>query len=68
MENQNSIREKRKKVIVDLVNDSLYVPMKEKELAVFLQVAKDYPFIIFRLMRWVSRISAPVAESISVHP
>ena len=30
--------------------------------------AKDYPFIIFRLMRWVSRISAPVAESISVHP
>ena len=41
MENQNSIREKRKKVIVDLVNDSLYVPMKEKELAVFLQVAKE---------------------------
>ena len=33
------IRDKRKKVICDLVADSLYVPMKEKELAVFLQVA-----------------------------
>ena len=33
------IREKRKKVICDLVNDELYVPMKEKELAIFLQVA-----------------------------
>ena len=30
------IREKRKKVICDLVKDPLYVPMKEKELAVFL--------------------------------
>lgn len=30
--------EKRKKVICDLMEDSLYVPMKEKELAVFLQV------------------------------
>ena len=35
------IKEKRKKVISDLVNDSLYVPMKEKELAVFLQVSKE---------------------------
>ncbi len=35
------MREKRKKVICDLVNDSLYVPMKEKELAMFLQVAKE---------------------------
>ena len=34
------IREKRKKVICDLVADELYVPMKEKELAVFLQVSK----------------------------
>ena len=34
------IREKRKKVICDLVADELYVPMKEKELAVFLQVPK----------------------------
>jgi ribonuclease R len=35
------ITEKRKKVICDLVKDELYVPMKEKELAMFLQVQKD---------------------------
>lgn len=35
------INEKRKKVICDLVNDEFYVPMKEKEMAVFLQVAKE---------------------------
>ncbi len=35
------IRDKRKKVICDLVADSFYVPMKEKELAVFLQVSKE---------------------------
>lgn len=35
------VREKRKKVICDLVKDEMYVPMKEKELAVFLQVAKE---------------------------
>ncbi len=35
------MREKRKKIICDLVNDSFYVPMKEKELAMFLQVAKE---------------------------
>lgn len=35
------IRESRKKVICDLVKDEFYVPMKEKELAMFLQVAKD---------------------------
>ena len=29
----NEIREKRKKVICDLVKDDFYVPMKEKELA-----------------------------------
>lgn len=33
--------DKRKKVICDLVNDPLYVPMKEKELASFLQVARE---------------------------
>ena len=37
----SDMREKRKKVICDLVNDSLYVPMKEKELAMFLQVATE---------------------------
>ena len=36
-----SLREKRKKVICDLVNDKVYAPMKEKELAMFLQVAKE---------------------------
>ncbi len=34
-------KEKRKKIICDLVEDALYVPMKEKELAMFLQVAKE---------------------------
>lgn len=34
----NDLKEKRKSVICDLVNDPIYVPMKEKELAVFLQV------------------------------
>lgn len=33
--------DKRKQVICDLVNDSLYVPMKEKEMAVFLQVSGE---------------------------
>ncbi len=37
----DQIREKRKKIICDLVNDELYIPMKEKELAVFLQVKKE---------------------------
>lgn len=31
----------RKKVICDLVKDPIYVPMKEKELAVFLQVSRE---------------------------
>ena len=34
-------KDKRKKVICDLMRDPLYVPMKEKELAMFLQVAKE---------------------------
>ncbi len=33
--------EERKKMICKLVNDELYVPMKFKELAVFLQAAKE---------------------------
>ena len=33
--------EARKKVICDLVDDPVYVPMKEKELAVLLQVARE---------------------------
>lgn len=35
------MKDKRKKVICDLVADSFYVPMKEKELAVFMQVSKE---------------------------
>ena len=35
------IKDKRKKVIYDLMADELYVPMKEKELAMFLQVKKE---------------------------
>ena len=32
--------EKRKKLICELIQDDLYVPMKEKELAAFMQVSK----------------------------
>ncbi len=37
----DNVRENRKKIICDLVNDELYTPMKEKELAMFLQVKKE---------------------------
>ncbi|NLL80179.1 MAG: ribonuclease R [Clostridiales bacterium] len=33
--------EQRKKLICDLLDEELYVPMKEKELAIFMQVAKE---------------------------
>ena len=32
--------EKRKKLICELIQDDLYVGMKEKELAAFMQVSK----------------------------
>lgn len=35
------IRNRRKKVICDLMEDAVYVPMKEKELVAFLQVGKE---------------------------
>ncbi len=35
------MREKRKKLICELVEDACYVPMKEKELAVFMQVKPE---------------------------
>ena len=38
---KKEIFEKRKKVIYDMMCDRLYVPMKEKELAMILQVAKE---------------------------
>uniref|UniRef100_UPI004056E434 ribonuclease R n=1 Tax=Acetatifactor sp. TaxID=1872090 RepID=UPI004056E434 len=39
--NNSDLKDKRKKVIIDLVHDEMYVPMKEKELAMFLQVSKE---------------------------
>ena len=33
--------EKRKKLICELVEDEKYVPMKEKELAIFMQVKPE---------------------------
>lgn len=42
MENMDrSLYEKRKNLICELVNDKLYVPMKEKELAAFMQVRPE---------------------------
>lgn len=35
------LQEKRKKIICELIQDEIYVPMKEKEMAAFLQVAKE---------------------------
>lgn len=35
------VLQKRKKIILDLVNDEHYVPMKAKELAILLQVSKE---------------------------
>lgn len=35
------ILEKRKKLICELVEDEEYVPMKEKELAIFMQVKPE---------------------------
>ena len=32
--------EERKKIIYDFINDPRYVPMKQKELAIILQVDK----------------------------
>ncbi len=39
--NQKASWEARKKIICELVKDPIYVPMKEKELAAFMQVAKE---------------------------
>ena len=38
---ENKEHDKRKKVILDLMGEDFYVPMKEKELAVMLQVKKE---------------------------
>lgn len=36
-----NMKDKRKKVICDLLKDDMYVPMKEKELVMLLQVSKE---------------------------
>lgn len=38
---EQNIHERRKKLICELVDDELYVPMKEKELAAFMQVKPE---------------------------
>lgn len=38
---EQKTQERRKKLICELVEDELYVPMKEKELAIFLQVKPE---------------------------
>ena len=47
--------EKRKKLIIELFEDEMYIPMKEKELAVFLQVKKedrdDLRFVLDELLK-----------------
>ena len=39
--NEQDLFDKRKKVIYDMMCDRIYTPMKEKELAILLQVAKE---------------------------
>ena len=41
MSKQSELFEKRKNIICELVEDEMYVPMKEKELAMFMQVSKE---------------------------
>lgn len=38
---KDNIRDKRKKLILELFKDSFYVPMKRRELAIFMQVGDD---------------------------
>ena len=38
---ENKTFEERKKIIYEFISDPHYVPMKQKELAVILQVAKE---------------------------
>ena len=33
--------ERRKNLICELIEDAMYVPMKEKELAAFMQVSRE---------------------------
>lgn len=38
---EKELYNKRKKLICELIQDEMYVPMKEKEMAAFMQVAKE---------------------------
>ena len=38
---QRGLFEQRKNLICELVADEMYVPMKEKELAAFMQVSRE---------------------------
>lgn len=40
-QNKKEADSRRRQVILDLTGDALYVPLKEKEMAAFLQVAKE---------------------------
>ncbi len=40
-DNRQEIRDKRKNLIIQLMDDDYYVPMKEKELAAFMQVKPE---------------------------
>lgn len=50
-ENKKEADNRRKQVIVDLAGDALYVPMKEKEMAAFLQVSKEEREDFHRLLQ-----------------
>ncbi len=41
MNKSNEIKDKRKKLILELFKDALYSPMKRKELALFMQVTEE---------------------------
>ena len=38
---KDNIKDKRKKLILELFKDSFYVPMKRRELAIFMQVSEE---------------------------
>ena len=51
----DEVLQKRKKIILDIINDEHYVPMKAKELAILLQVPKeDRPDLDFVLQELVA--------------
>ena len=49
----NDIMEKKKKVILELMNDKTYIPMKFKELAVVLNITKENRDQLEEVLFWV---------------